>query len=129
MKAAVAGVLKLDELISRTYQLEEINEAFDDLLNGEVARGGDSVLRLWISCKEQRSLFSTGITLQHLPANPPPPSNPKSRRIVRHKMTVLNHSGFRGMATTSSGGTPGGETPSERSPQTMAGIAKARCCP
>ena len=34
-----AGVLKLDELISRTYQLEEINEAFDDLLNGEVARG------------------------------------------------------------------------------------------
>ena len=34
-----AGVLKLDELISRTYQLEEINEAFEDLLNGEVARG------------------------------------------------------------------------------------------
>ena len=34
-----AGVLKLDELISRTYQLEEINEAFNDLLNGEGARG------------------------------------------------------------------------------------------
>ena len=45
MKTAVlyelnqAGVLKLDELISRTYQLEEINEPFEDLLNGEVARG------------------------------------------------------------------------------------------
>ena len=34
-----AGLLKLDELITRTYQLEEVNEAFDDMLNGEVARG------------------------------------------------------------------------------------------
>ena len=34
-----AGMLKLDELITRTYQLEEVNEAFNDMLNGEVARG------------------------------------------------------------------------------------------
>ena len=34
-----AGILKLDELITRTYQLEEVNEAFSDMLNGEVARG------------------------------------------------------------------------------------------
>jgi S-(hydroxymethyl)glutathione dehydrogenase/alcohol dehydrogenase len=34
-----AGTLKLDELITRTYQLEEVNEAFSDMLNGEVARG------------------------------------------------------------------------------------------
>ncbi|MCZ6676058.1 MAG: Zn-dependent alcohol dehydrogenase [Candidatus Poribacteria bacterium] len=34
-----AGVLKLDELITRTYQLEEVNDAFDHMLNGEVARG------------------------------------------------------------------------------------------
>ena len=34
-----AGVLKLDELVTRTYQLEEVNEAFTDMLNGKVARG------------------------------------------------------------------------------------------
>ena len=34
-----ADVLKLDELITRTYQLEEVNEAFSDMLNGEVAHG------------------------------------------------------------------------------------------
>jgi S-(hydroxymethyl)glutathione dehydrogenase/alcohol dehydrogenase len=34
-----AGVLKLDELVTRTYQLEEVNEAFTAMLNGEVARG------------------------------------------------------------------------------------------
>ena len=34
-----AGSLKLDELITRTYRLEDVNEAFDDMLNGEVARG------------------------------------------------------------------------------------------
>ncbi|MCH8290710.1 Zn-dependent alcohol dehydrogenase [Candidatus Poribacteria bacterium] len=34
-----AGVLKLDELITRTYRLEEVNEAFTAMLNGEVARG------------------------------------------------------------------------------------------
>ena len=32
------GRLKLDELISRTYPLEKINDAFDALRNGEVAR-------------------------------------------------------------------------------------------
>ena len=31
-----AGLLKLDELITRTYQLEEVNEAFDDMLNGKL---------------------------------------------------------------------------------------------
>jgi S-(hydroxymethyl)glutathione dehydrogenase/alcohol dehydrogenase len=34
-----AGKLKLDELISRQYRLEQINEAFDAMLGGEVARG------------------------------------------------------------------------------------------
>jgi S-(hydroxymethyl)glutathione dehydrogenase / alcohol dehydrogenase len=34
-----SGVLKLDELITRTYRLEEVNEAFTAMLNGEVARG------------------------------------------------------------------------------------------
>ena len=33
------GKLKLDELISSTYRLEEINTAFDDMLVGEAARG------------------------------------------------------------------------------------------
>jgi S-(hydroxymethyl)glutathione dehydrogenase/alcohol dehydrogenase len=33
-----AGKLKLDELISREYSLEKINEAFDALRHGEVAR-------------------------------------------------------------------------------------------
>jgi Zn-dependent alcohol dehydrogenase len=33
-----AGKLKLDELISRQYPLSQINEAFDALANGEVAR-------------------------------------------------------------------------------------------
>jgi NDMA-dependent alcohol dehydrogenase len=34
-----AGKLNLDRLISRTYPLAEINEAFDAMLKGEVARG------------------------------------------------------------------------------------------
>ena len=34
-----AGKLKLDELISREYRLDEINEAFEAMLGGEVARG------------------------------------------------------------------------------------------
>jgi Zn-dependent alcohol dehydrogenase len=34
-----AGKLDLDALVSRTYPLTEINEAFDAMLNGEVARG------------------------------------------------------------------------------------------
>jgi Zn-dependent alcohol dehydrogenase len=34
-----AGKLNLDRLISRTYPLAEINEAFDAMLRGEVARG------------------------------------------------------------------------------------------
>jgi Zn-dependent alcohol dehydrogenase len=32
------GRLKLDELISRSFPLEEVNAAFDVLSNGEVAR-------------------------------------------------------------------------------------------
>ncbi|MFC7401876.1 NDMA-dependent alcohol dehydrogenase [Citricoccus sp. GCM10030269] len=35
-----AGQLKLDELISRTYSLENINDGYDDLLNGLNIRGG-----------------------------------------------------------------------------------------
>ena len=34
-----AGKLKLDELISRTFQIEEINTAFKALDQGQVARG------------------------------------------------------------------------------------------
>jgi NDMA-dependent alcohol dehydrogenase len=32
------GVLKLDELVTKTYALEEINEGYDDMLNGRVMR-------------------------------------------------------------------------------------------
>jgi Zn-dependent alcohol dehydrogenase len=35
----VAKRLKLDELISRQYSLEQINDAFDDMRSGELARG------------------------------------------------------------------------------------------
>jgi NDMA-dependent alcohol dehydrogenase len=33
------GKLKLDEMITRRYRLEDINEAFDDMLGGRVIRG------------------------------------------------------------------------------------------
>ena len=33
-----AGQLKLDELVTRTYPLEGINDAFEALARGEVAR-------------------------------------------------------------------------------------------
>ncbi len=33
------GTLKLDELITRTYRLDQINQAFDDLVAGDNARG------------------------------------------------------------------------------------------
>ena len=33
------GRLKVDELISRTYSLDEINEGFEALRSGQVARG------------------------------------------------------------------------------------------
>ncbi len=32
------GRLKLDEMITRRYRLDDINEAFDDLLGGRVIR-------------------------------------------------------------------------------------------
>ncbi|MCC7450102.1 MAG: Zn-dependent alcohol dehydrogenase [Anaerolineae bacterium] len=35
----MAGKLKLDELITQEYRLEQINEAFASMLSGEVARG------------------------------------------------------------------------------------------
>lgn len=35
----MAGKLKLDELISREYTLDEINAAYESMLSGEVARG------------------------------------------------------------------------------------------
>jgi len=35
----MAGRLKLDELVSREYRLDQINEAFAAMLTGEVARG------------------------------------------------------------------------------------------
>jgi S-(hydroxymethyl)glutathione dehydrogenase/alcohol dehydrogenase len=33
------GKLDLDQLISKTYKLEQINEAYADMLKGEIARG------------------------------------------------------------------------------------------
>lgn len=33
------GLLKLDELVSRTYTLGQVNEGYDDLLNGRIMRG------------------------------------------------------------------------------------------
>ena len=33
------GKLKIDQLVSRTYELKEINEGFRRMLSGEVARG------------------------------------------------------------------------------------------
>lgn len=35
----MAGRLRLDELVSREYTLEQINTAYDDMLTGELARG------------------------------------------------------------------------------------------
>jgi Zn-dependent alcohol dehydrogenase len=34
-----AGKLKLDELVTKTYRLEEAAQGFDDLLNGRIAKG------------------------------------------------------------------------------------------
>ena len=34
-----SGDLKLDELITRTYTLDQVNEGYDDLLNGKNVRG------------------------------------------------------------------------------------------
>jgi Zn-dependent alcohol dehydrogenase len=33
------GLLQLDEMITRRYALDDINEGYRDLLNGEVIRG------------------------------------------------------------------------------------------
>jgi S-(hydroxymethyl)glutathione dehydrogenase/alcohol dehydrogenase len=35
----LAGRLKLDELITHEYPLTQINQAYDDMLTGTVARG------------------------------------------------------------------------------------------
>jgi S-(hydroxymethyl)glutathione dehydrogenase/alcohol dehydrogenase len=34
-----AGRLKLDEMVTRTYKLSQVNQAFDDLRNGVNLRG------------------------------------------------------------------------------------------
>jgi S-(hydroxymethyl)glutathione dehydrogenase/alcohol dehydrogenase len=34
-----AGDIKLDEIITRTYRLDEVNEGYDDLMNGKNVRG------------------------------------------------------------------------------------------
>ena len=34
-----SGRLKLDELISRRYRLEQLNEVFEDMLAGRINRG------------------------------------------------------------------------------------------
>ena len=33
------GDIKLDELVTRTYTLDEINQGYDDLINGKLIRG------------------------------------------------------------------------------------------
>ena len=38
-REAAAGKLRIDELITRRYALEEANEAFRALASGELARG------------------------------------------------------------------------------------------
>ena len=35
----LAGKLPLDDLVTRRYSLEQINEAYDDLDRGEIGRG------------------------------------------------------------------------------------------
>jgi S-(hydroxymethyl)glutathione dehydrogenase/alcohol dehydrogenase len=35
----MAGRLQLDQLVTRQYTLEQINQAYEDMLSGEVARG------------------------------------------------------------------------------------------
>ena len=39
IELTLAGKLKVEELISRRYTLDQINEGFDRLSRGEVARG------------------------------------------------------------------------------------------
>ena len=34
-----AGLLQLDEMITRRYRLDDINDGYRDLLNGEIIRG------------------------------------------------------------------------------------------
>ena len=34
-----AGLLKLDEMVSKRYRLDDINDGYRDLLNGEIIRG------------------------------------------------------------------------------------------
>jgi Zn-dependent alcohol dehydrogenase len=34
-----AGLLQLDEMITKRYRLDDINDAYADLLNGEIIRG------------------------------------------------------------------------------------------
>ena len=34
-----AGRLKLDELVTRTYRLDDVNQAFDDMAAATTARG------------------------------------------------------------------------------------------
>ena len=33
------AMIKLKELVTRTYELDELNEGYDDLLNGRIMRG------------------------------------------------------------------------------------------
>ncbi len=39
LKMYGAGKLKLDELVTRTYTLDQVNEAYADLLAGRIIRG------------------------------------------------------------------------------------------
>jgi len=35
----MAGRLKLDEMVTKEYKLDQINEAYDTMLKGDMARG------------------------------------------------------------------------------------------
>lgn len=39
VELAMAGILRVDELVSRRYSLDQADEAFDDLARGDLARG------------------------------------------------------------------------------------------
>jgi Zn-dependent alcohol dehydrogenase len=52
--------LKLDELITRTYTIEEAPQAFADLASGRNARGVMATRR-WFSCMAAMSMAAAGM--------------------------------------------------------------------
>ena len=46
MNLFLSGKFPLDKLIDRVYELEDINEAFDDLKYGEIV--GRALIKCWL---------------------------------------------------------------------------------